>query len=126
MALARGSRAPAATAGGLQGPTITTRFSVLSPHVSLNFGHRDGWSYLSGGIGTASLTTERQDLPFAEQAGRTRALHYGGGARWFNTPHLAFTFDVRFYTIAAQDVTGGRPPYPRMRFMAISVGASFR
>ena len=39
--------------GGRRGPTVNARFSALSPQVSLNFGTRDGWSYLSGGIGWA-------------------------------------------------------------------------
>ena len=129
VVLAGGSRAvdqTDATGTTLQGPTVTTRFSSASPHLSLNFGHNDGWSYLSGGIGLARLTSEREDRPFTEDAGRVRALHYGGGARWFNTPHVAFTFDLRFYTVNAQEPTAARPGYPRMRFMVISVGASIR
>jgi hypothetical protein len=39
---------------------------------------------------------------------------------------LVFTFDVRFYTIAAQEVAALRPAYPRMRFMVFSVGVSLR
>ena len=26
-------------------------------------------------------------------------INYGGGARWFIKPHVAFSFDVRFYAI---------------------------
>ena len=37
------------TEGGARSPTVQTQFSVLSPQVSLNFGGRDGWSYVSGG-----------------------------------------------------------------------------
>ena len=33
-------------------------------------------------------------------------LNYGGGARWFNSPHLAFTFDIRFYAISPRDADG--------------------
>ena len=32
---------------------------TLAPQVSFNFGGRDGWSYLSGGIGLATLTAEK-------------------------------------------------------------------
>src|SRR5262245_16152143 len=30
---------------------VDTRFSAVSPQISFNFGARDGWSYISGGIG---------------------------------------------------------------------------
>ena len=32
-------------------------------------------------------------------AERLKTIDYGGGARWFAKPHLAFSFDVRFYAI---------------------------
>lgn len=126
IVLARGSHTAEFVDQTAQAPTIGTRFSLVSPQLSLNFGNNDGWSYLSGGIGLARLESELVDRPFTEAADRVRALHYGGGARWFNTPRLAFTFDVRFYTIAAQEVAALRPAYPRMRFMVFSVGASMR
>jgi hypothetical protein len=107
-------------------PTVTTRFSSISPHVSLNFGKRDGWSYISGGLGRARLSSERDDEPFADGPDGTRALHYGGGARWFTGPHLAFSFDLRFYTINATEASGSRPAYPRTRMMVISAGISTR
>lgn len=107
-------------------PTVTTRLSMLSPHVSLNFGHRDGWSYISGGIGRAGLTAERNDVSSPGDAGQTRMTHYGGGARWFTGPHLAFTFDVRFYTINGRPAAGTRPAFPRTRMMVISAGISLR
>src|SRR5437762_4474772 len=43
--------------------TVNTSFSAVSPQVSFNFGARDGWSYISGGIGWSNLTTERADHP---------------------------------------------------------------
>jgi hypothetical protein len=114
------------TEGGASGPTVTTRFSVLSPQVSLNFGGRNGWSYVSGGIGWAALTTELEDSPVADADGRTRAINYGGGARWFAKEHLAFTFDLRFYRINPQDATAGRPAYGGRRMMVFSAGMSLK
>ncbi len=32
-------------------PEVTTRMSSLAPQVSLNFGHANGWSYISVGLG---------------------------------------------------------------------------
>ena len=105
-------------------PTVTTRLSAFSPQLSLNFGHRDGWSYVSGGIGSAGLTSEREDEPLAGSGERTRAIHYGGGARWFTGPHVAFSVDLRFYTVSAQPATNLRPGYPRSKIMVISAGIS--
>jgi hypothetical protein len=107
-------------------PRVTTSFSSISPQVSLNFGTGDGWSYLSGGIGLASLTSERDDAPFTDDASRVQAINYGGGARWFTRPHLAFTFDFRFYAVNAQEATTSRPAYPKTRFVVISAGVSLR
>jgi hypothetical protein len=107
-------------------PTVTPRLSLLSPQLSLNFGTREGWSYISGGVGLARLTSERDDQPAADSRGRVRATHYGGGARWFTGPHLAFTFDLRFYTVNAGEPAATAPAYPRSRFMVISAGVSLR
>ena len=114
------------TEGGPSSPTVKTSFSVLSPQVSLNFGSRNGWSYLSAGLGLASFTTEREDAPVADADGRTRALNYGGGARWFAKEHLAFCFDLRFYKINPQDAAAGRPAYGGRRMMVFSAGVSFK
>ena len=70
----------------IEGPTLTTRFTSLSPQLSLNFGRDEGWSYVSAGMGTARITTERPMPPLAGAADRTRALNYGGGARMVQQP----------------------------------------
>ena len=126
MLVARDSRSPEATTERPQPPTITTRLSLMSPQISLNFGNRDGYSYVSGGIGLARLTSESDALTFTADADRVRTTHYGGGARWFTGPHVAFTFDLRFYTINEQAAAGNRPAYPKTKMMVISAGASFR
>jgi hypothetical protein len=126
LLLARDTRTKEQTDVTVATPTVTTSFSSMTPLVSLNFGTGEGWSYISGGVGLARLTSERDDAPFADSASRVRATNYGGGARWFTSPHLAFTFDLRFYTINAQPSAGTRPAYPRSKFMIISVGVSLR
>ena len=108
------------------GPTVKTAFSAFSPQASLNFGTGRGWSYLSGGIGWGAFRTEREDDPVAESKSRPRVLNYGGGARWFAKEHLAFTFDLRFYAVNAQQAATGRPPYPKMTLMVMSAGVSFK
>ncbi len=112
--------------GGPDGPTVESRFSSFSPQVSLNFGSRRGWSYVSGGIGWTNFTIENQALPVADADGSTKSINYGGGARWFAKEHLAFTFDMRFHRIDPQPASAGRPPYPGLRMFIISAGVSFK
>jgi hypothetical protein len=107
-------------------PTVSTRLTSLSPQLSLNFGRKNGWSYISGGIGVGNFTAETVDLPAGEPAGRPRVFHYGGGARWFTKKHLAISVDLRFYTINEQPPAIGRPAFPRTRVMVISAGVGLR
>lgn len=108
------------------GPTLKTRWTHLSPQVSFNFGARDGWSYLTAGLGRSSLTMERDDDPQEDPETRVRTLNYGGGARWFMKKHVAFTFDLRFYSINAQEAAIGRIATPKMRLRVLSAGISIR
>jgi len=106
-------------------PTVRTTFTAFSPQLSINFGDGDGWSYLGGGMGSSRLAVfdvEREGGP--QRWART--LNYGGGARWFAKPHLAFTVDLRFYAINPLEPTTDEPGSPRMTLMVLSVGASFK
>lgn len=116
---------PATTPTGPEGPTIVTTLSAWAPQISMNFGKRKGWSYISAGLGTARFTAEREDDPFGD-AEPVRTLNYGGGARWFAKKHLAFSLDLRFYAVNPQAATTTRPAYPRMRIMVFSAGISAR
>ena len=74
----------------------------ISPQLSLNFGNGNGWSYLSVGIGRSlwSITPDgAQSRPIDEEPIRT--INYGGGARWFIKPHLAFSLDGAMRSAAA-------------------------
>jgi hypothetical protein len=106
--------------------TVNSRFATISPQVSFNFGARDGWSYISGGIGSSTFTAERADQPLPDQETRTKTINYGGGARWFAKKHLAVSMDLRFYAVNPQLATATRPAFPRMTLMAFSVGAAIR
>ena len=108
------------------GPTVDSHVSAVSPQVSFNFGKRQGWSYISGGIGWSSFTAERQDAPLPAQDSRSKTINYGGGARWFSKKHVALSVDLRFYAINPQEPTITRPGFPRMTLMAFSVGAAFK
>jgi hypothetical protein len=117
---------PAAQEGGADGPTVKAHLVVLSPQLSLNFGSSRGWSYVSAGIGRANYTTEQDTQPVADATSKPRDLNYGGGARWFAQPHLAFTFDLRWHRIAAQDAISGRPAYGQTRIIVLSAGISVK
>lgn len=111
---------------GPDGPTIVTRMSSISPQVSMNFGRRNGYSYLTGGYGLGSFTTELDDTPVGDAETRPKVLNYGAGARWFTRKHLAFALDLRFYKMGAQEAATERPAYPASTTMVFSAGMSTR
>ena len=109
-----------------EGPTVNMRWNHISPQVSANFGGRDGWSYLTAGLGRSALTFEREDNPQEDAESGVRTLNYGGGARWFMKKHLAFMFDIRWYSVAAQEAAEGRIATPKSRIRILSAGISVR
>ena len=105
-------------------PAIGAKFFAISPQLSLNFGTRDGWSYLSGGLGSSALGLYPAGTAYNTRY--TRTLNYGGGARWFTSDHIAFTLDLRFYALTPLPRTNLQPSSPRLTLSVFSVGASFR
>ena len=100
---------------------VTLNMRMLAPQVSANFGTRDGWSYLSAGVGVATVATEAADvMPGRHESGRLRSVNFGGGARWFITPRLAFGFDLRAHRMAAGSGT------PKTSVFAVGAGLSIR
>jgi hypothetical protein len=106
---------------------VTERFTHVAPELSFNFGDGDGWSYLSGGMGRSTWSLQvAGDAPTAANSERLTTINYGGGARWFSTPHLAFSFDVRFYAIYPGTGELGRPGGPRTRLLFVGGGLSMK
>lgn len=111
----------------VDGPTVRTTFTALAPQFSFNFGSKEGWSYLSGGVGSSRLTISTESGQGNESPRRARTINYGGGARWFVKRHLAFTLDLRFYAISAlPPAETGEPATPRMTLMVVNAGVSFK
>lgn len=111
-----------------KGPTVRRHFASAVPEFSLNFGHRKGWSYISGGFfGKSKLYVDRQDAP-ATGAPRRKTLTYGAGARWFTNDHLAFSVDVRWYSVSEQlpSATSTGVFEPRTTLMVLSGGISIK
>jgi hypothetical protein len=123
--------------GSVAGAGASTVVKGVAPQVSLNFGSRDGWSYLSAGYGIMTLRSAApvvtttinasDDQPVTTEitggsveSGSVPALNVGGGARWFLSPHLAAGFDVRFYRLSAGDTT------PSTMLFGAAVGLSLR
>jgi len=120
----RSSAGIAAGEGEPAGPTIARRFEGLSGQLSLNFGHRNGWSYLSGGAGPLAFDTWNDAN--SPDGARAMTINYGGGARWFTRPRLAAGFDVRFYATRPSTPTAVVGARGRQKVMVISVGVSVR
>jgi hypothetical protein len=89
-----------------------------APQVSVNFGTSDGWSYLSAGVGTAHVGAN------PGLKARVRDINYGGGARWFLTPHWGIGFDVRIHQMAAGADSGAE--IPAATAVAFGVGVSVK
>jgi len=110
------------------GPTVRRHFRSINPEFSLNFGHRNGWSYISGGFGGRSrLYLDREDAPATSAPART-TLTYGAGARWFTNDHIAFSVEVRWYSVAEQPASPATNIVlePRTTLLVLSGGVSIR
>jgi len=102
------------------------RLTSVSANVSLNFGARNGWSYVSAGMGPVRLETFLGPTAPATAAPRAMTLNMGGGARWFTSAHIAFCFDVRLYFTKAAAGTVDFPGRDKKRLMVLSAGISIR
>jgi hypothetical protein len=124
-ARARVSERPIAI--GQLGRPVTERFTHYAPALSFNFGSGDGWSYISGGIGTSTWWIVPDGTPASPASTeRIKTINYGGGARWFARRHLAFSLDVRFYALDPGTPDPGRPNGPRTTLLIIGGGVSVK
>ena len=105
--------------------TVTTRMSLVAPHLAWNFGHRLGWSYMSVGAGGAKVSSEAAGGP-ADPSGWGTVFHYGAGARWFLTERIAVSLDLRFWALTPRDATADRPRAPARTQAAFGAGLSLR
>jgi hypothetical protein len=109
-------------------PTVRRHFRSINPEFSLNFGHKNGWSYISGGLlGQSTLYLDREDMP-ATGAPHRKTLTYGAGARWFTNDHVAFSVEVRWYSVAEQPAVPDTNVVlePRTTLMVLSGGISIK
>ncbi len=117
-------------------PDVSSTMTTLAPQLSLNFGSSTGWSYISAGVGQVRITSTAS--PYASGSSssastvaekvlelqRRQAINFGGGARWFLSSHVAFSFDVRFHMIAARSTEEARTL--KATTIVAGAGLSFR
>jgi hypothetical protein len=110
-----------------KGPTVRRHFTTFSPEFSLNFGHRNGWSYISGGmLGRSKLYADLASAPATDAPFRS-TINYGGGARWFTRDRLALSVDFRWYSVAEQLATAGGVVFqPRTTLLVLSGGIALK
>ena len=111
-------------------PVMHTDALNVLPQVSINFGHKLGWSYLSAGLGTTRINASMDAGPTTPAAvlpeSWNQALNFGGGARWFMKEHLGASFDVRFVKLGARPATATLPAGLPTRSWSISAGISIQ
>lgn len=105
--------------------TVTTRLLAAAPHLALNFGHRQGWSYLSVGAGSARVTSNAPGAT-ADPGGQGLVIHYGGGARWFVASRLAVSLDLRFWALTPRPANDVRQRAAAATKVAVSAGIAVR
>jgi hypothetical protein len=105
--------------------TIEEHIRSVAGTISINFGHRDGWSYLSAGTGPVRFNTYAGSPP-AETPPIKSSLNAGGGGRWFGLRHLAFCFDVRVYLVKAIPTTFTAAGRDKHKLVVISVGVAIK
>lgn len=119
-----------ATAVTTTTPVVITQITSLLPQVSMNFGHKLGWSYLSAGYGRTRVSSSKSAV--GEVPGTVLpeawnpALNFGGGAKWFMKPHLGASFDVRFTKLSSRGATELLPFAKRTQMVTMAVGISIQ
>lgn len=125
MDVRSGAEASAAPDADTAVQRLTLTMRTIAPQLSINFGSRDGWSYLSAGAGLGSIDTRTENVfPGTRESGWLTAINIGGGARWFFKERLAFSFDLRFHRIGSGTEAGVTTPATSS--FAIGAGISVR
>jgi hypothetical protein len=106
------------------GTIYNRNLEAYSVNVSLNFGKKNGWSYLTAGYGPVTFASYLSTLTRDDIS--DKGLNYGAGARWFKYDHLAFTVDLRFYATPPANATLNTAPRLRNTVFVMSAGVSIK
>jgi hypothetical protein len=119
-----------ATATSRVTPIVRTGITSLSPQISINFGRRLGWSYLSAGVGRSKITSRSDSVDMIPGVTMpeawNQAINFGGGAKWFMKPRLGASFDVRFVKLGSRSATATLEQAKRTQLWNISAGISIQ
>jgi hypothetical protein len=134
MVMARKTTSPPDPPAGAEpstAPDVTTRLTSVAPQLSLNFGHRLGWSYISGGVGRARVRADVSrpatiGSPTMVEIGWVQTINYGGGARWFINDHIAFNLDLRWHKLPSVSATATQPAAGRASLIVAGGGISIK
>jgi hypothetical protein len=111
-------------------PIVTTKVVSLLPQLSMNFGHKLGWSYLSAGYGRTRVSSNTSAVGAVQGTVLPEtwnpALNFGGGAKWFMKPHFGASFDVRFTKLSSRGATDSLPFAKRTQMVTMAVGISIQ
>lgn len=111
-------------------PIVRTQVVSVIPQVSINFGHKLGWSYLSAGLGGTKVESSADAVGTTPQvvvpAAWNQALNFGGGARWFMKRRLGAGFDVRFVKLGTRAASGDIPAARRTQMITFSAGITLQ
>jgi hypothetical protein len=121
-----GNSNPKDADGASTGNKASTQFRSFATQVTANFGRRRGWSYLSAGYGVSTFGVWNSSEPAPTNLPHRNTINFGFGARWFQKEHVAFSFDLRFYKLAAQAATETAPSDAKQTRVVIGAGVSFR
>lgn len=108
------------------GREADTRFRALASQVSLNFGSRNGWSYLSGGYGVSGFGISNRYYAAPDPLPSRRTVNFGAGARWTVRGRVALSMDLRFYRMAPPANPTGLPTDAQTTRMVFGTGLSFK
>ena len=124
--LARGRAQDKDSNGKPVGLAVQQRIKSLSAQISLNFGSRDGWSYLTAGMGPMIFKTYLGETAPLAPAPSKMTINMGAGARWFSSRHFAFAVDARFYQTRPQPKFDPYPTRQRTQLLVLSGGIAIR
>jgi hypothetical protein len=89
-------------------PDVASTVRLVVSQLSINFGTRDGWSYLSIGGDVGQLASSgRGAVTVPRDTHTLSGFNAGGGARWFLGDHLGVGFDVRLHRFSTTTLVSG-------------------
>lgn len=108
------------------GREAVTRFRSIASQVSVNFGNREGWSYLSAGFGYSTFSLSNEAYPEPDSLPNRKTINFGAGARWTVRSRVAFSLDLRFYKMSPPSNSTGAPIELGTTRMVFGAGLSIK